>query len=51
VGACGCRARRGLPAWPCVDSLPGDDVTGRSGPERRQDCDGTRQTGIGWSGS
>jgi hypothetical protein len=25
-------SRRCLPAWPCVDSLPGDDVTGRSGP-------------------
>jgi hypothetical protein len=30
---------------------PNVDVTDRSGPEARQDCDGTRPTGIGRSGS
>jgi hypothetical protein len=34
-----------------VDSVPGVDVRGRPGPEPRQDCDGTRPTGIGRSGS
>jgi hypothetical protein len=32
---------------PCPDV----DVTGRSGPDARQDCDRTRPTGIGRSGS
>jgi hypothetical protein len=34
-----------------VGSLPGDDVVGAGPDEARQDCDGTRSTGIGRSGS
>jgi hypothetical protein len=45
------RARRCLPAWPCVDSLPGRRCDGRSRPAARQDGDGTHPTSLGWSGS
>ena len=46
--ACGCRPNDELHQLcqdgPCVDSLPGDDVTGLAGA--RQDCDGTHSLAL-----